>query len=622
MLIRSLQFLIGQTAIHITIYSAENNTMLLITTALESAWREGRSVCFLGEWCFVYSRREIIKKYPYELLNYHWDDKKKAHSDFKYLDILNKQLLQELTVVLNILHGKKYSEKTWNTLIGYWLTQFTAVVFDRWSMIDCAVKKYDNLETVILDIKPDSCVPNNSSEAGQFFINDRWNHYIYGLLIKKWTNIKIIKQEDLHFKIIKKTKYYDVVLLKLKKQIKVTINWLQNLYPCSSTYVFAGEYLSIFDKIKLALSLGSGVKYKLFLDSKKIDLDVNFRKWNVVNDTCNNQFETIVRSLLPEFMPRTFLEGFQVCNNENTVKSSNQKEKVIFTTNYHFNNDAFKRSCMEKIENGVRLVIGQHGGGPFHKYNGGTAFELAIADLYLSSGNENCGKNGKITDVGQLFNRLKYNKYTKKGCGLLVTVAMPRYSFDLRSMAIAGQMIGYFEDQFAFYEALTNEIKEQFNIRLYSEDYDWSQKQRWIDRFPLARFDSNKKIDKSIWHSRLVVATYAATTYNQALASNIPTIIYWNTEHWELSVESDPFFEELKRVGIFHATPQSAAQQVVNIWDDIDKWWYSSDLQSVREKYCRAFAYKPKDLVKKIKKALVEEVNIYDQEKNKKCLKS
>ena len=169
---------------------------------------------------------------------------------------------------------------------------------------------------------------------------------------------------------------------------------------------------------------------------------------------------------------------------------------------------------------------------------------------------------------------------------------------------------------------MTNEIKEQLNIRLYSDDYDWSQKQRWIDRFPLVRFDSNKEIGKSIGQSRLVVATYAATIHNLALASNIPTIIYWNTQHWELSVESDLLFEELKRVGIFHTTPQSAAQQVVNIWDDIDKWWYSPDLQSVREKYCRAFAHKPKDLVKKINKVFVEEVNIYDQEENKKCLKS
>ena len=40
--------------------------------------------------------------------------------------------------------------------------------------------------------------------------------------------------------------------------------------------------------------------------------------------------------------------------------------------------------------------------------------------------------------------------------------------------------------------------------------------------------------------------TYAATTYNETLASNIPTIIYWNPEHWGLSAESDLFFEELK----------------------------------------------------------------------------
>jgi putative transferase (TIGR04331 family) len=587
--------------------------IFLLTTALDHAYKSDESYLFLGEWCSLYSRRKAIKNISYQLLSYHWDDRKKAYADFKYLEILNKQLLQELSVILNNIHGKKYSEKTWNVLIGYWLTQFTAVVFDRWSMIDCAVKKYDNLETVILDIKSESCVPNDSSEAGQFFINDRWNHHLYGILIKKWSNIKTIqKQEAVHSKVIKKNKYHDTVLLRLKKQIKVAINWLLNLPPRSSIYIFGGAYLSFFDKIKLILSLKGAVNNRLFFDSEKIELDVNFRKWNMVNDTYNNKFEEIVRSLLPEFMPKTFLEGFQGCNNENTIKSCNQKEKVIFTSGYHFSSDVFKRFYMEKIENGVRLVIGQHGGGPLHKYNGGTTFELAIADAYLSTGSGNCKKNSKIKNIGQLFNRLKYNKYNKNGCALLVTVAMPRYSFDLRSMAIAGQMIGYFEDQFAFYGALTNKIKEQLNIRLYSSDYDWGQKQRWMDYFPAVKFDSNKKMDKSIGQSRLVIATYAATTYNQTLASNIPTIIYWNPEHWELSVESDLFFEEMKRVGIFHTTPQSAAQQVVKIWDDIDKWWYSPDLQSVREKYCRAFAHKPKDLVKKIKRALVEEAHIYD----------
>ena len=62
--------------------------MLLVTTAMEESWRIGEELCFLGEWCFLYSRRGIKKKYPYELLYYHWDDKKKANSDFKYFSAI------------------------------------------------------------------------------------------------------------------------------------------------------------------------------------------------------------------------------------------------------------------------------------------------------------------------------------------------------------------------------------------------------------------------------------------------------------------------------------------------------------------------------------------------------
>ena len=60
-------------------------------------------------------------------------------------------------------------------------------------------------------------------------------------------------------------------------------------------------------------------------------------------------------------------------------------------------------------------------------------------------------------------------------------------------------------------------------------------------------------------------------------------------------------------MGIFHDTPQSAARQVLKIWDNIDEWWYEEELQSVREIYCRAFAHRPKNLIKRIKKVLVDE---------------
>ena len=68
-------------------------------------------------------------------------------------------------------------------------------------------------------------------------------------------------------------------------------------------------------------------------------------------------------------------------------------------------------------------------------------------------------------------------------------------------------------------------------------------------------------------------------------------------------------FEELEKVGILHKTPESAATQVNNIWNDIDSWWFSSEVQSIRKEYCRLFAYLPNDILHRIKKSLIDVVN-------------
>ena len=58
---------------------------------------------------------------------------------------------------------------------------------------------------------------------------------------------------------------------------------------------------------------------------------------------------------------------------------------------------------------------------------------------------------------------------------------MPRYVFDLRSMALAGEVLDYFKDQFLFYNSLPLDIQKKMIIRLYPEDYGWNQKQRWLN---------------------------------------------------------------------------------------------------------------------------------------------
>ena len=45
-----------------------------------------------------------------------------------------------------------------------------------------------------------------------------------------------------------------------------------------------------------------------------------------------------------------------------------------------------------------------------------------------------------------------------------------------------------------------------------------------------------------------------------------------------------------RNVGIFHETPVSAAQKMIEVWDAVESWWISYEGQNVRKKFCDMFA--------------------------------
>ena len=139
-------------------------------------------------------------------------------------------------------------------------------------------------------------------------------------------------------------------------------------------------------------------------------------------------------------------------------------------------------------------------------------------------------------------------------------------------------------------------MREKVLIRVNNVDYDWSLPSRFNDLMPEVEVDfGHQNIRNLIKKSRLYISTYNATTYLESMAWNIPTIIFWNEEHWELKEDAKPYFELLKSVGIFHNSPQSAARQMVDIWDNVDDWWLSESVQKARLVFCKQFSNMPKD---------------------------
>jgi putative transferase (TIGR04331 family) len=129
-------------------------------------------------------------------------------------------------------------------------------------------------------------------------------------------------------------------------------------------------------------------------------------------------------------------------------------------------------------------------------------------------------------------------------------------------------------------------------IRLYHSDYGYNEKARWERALSKVNFSKdNSKIYQLVSDSRLVVYTYNVSTgYLEFINANIPTIIFWDMKSSPVSDDAIEIFEDLKNVGIFHNDPESAANHINLIWDNIDDWWNSENVRNARLNLCLKFA--------------------------------
>ena len=86
--------------------------------------------------------------------------------------------------------------------------------------------------------------------------------------------------------------------------------------------------------------------------------------------------------------------------------------------------------------------------------------------------------------------------------------------------------------------------------------------------------------------------------------ANFRTFLFWNPGHWELRPQAQPFYDELRKVGILHDLPESAATLVNEIYDNPLDWWMEPERQSARKHFCNQFALTSDDWLRDWKNEL------------------
>ena len=584
----------------------------LILTADESTWPQDNKepVLFLGEWCRRYSRKEVWQQLNAEISPYHWDDRQKLFNDYQYLQDLYEKLLSNLSNELNRIHSVNHSPRYWRILIGPWLGYFIHVLFDRWFMLKETIKKKEIFECNIIERDPMSIVSNDMGHFTKLYDDDDSNEAIYGQLLELcWSDKINIKKISVSPIDKKKKDNVDQTANStfFKKNFKKWIALFNKLFPKDDGYFFIASYLPFKIDLKLQMSLGQFPKIWQNQSAPETNPNIQQRQWWLVDHKLKDaSFEDIARQLIPLHIPTVYLEGYKKLVKTEGLLDWPKKPKIIFTSNAWFGDDVFKRWMAEKIESGTMLMVGQHGG-----HFGMTPFsfmekhQIDIADKWLSWGWSDKIRS-QIIPIGNFKNLRQRTGYNPNGRALMVETGLPRYSCYLTATPISSQFLDYLDDQQKFLKFLPRKICSQVLVRLYAKDFGWDQRERWKNKMPEVKIDSrNQNILKLIRKSRLCISTSNSTTYLESLKLNVPTIIFWNPKNWELKEKTKTYFELLKSVGIFHETPESAAQQIINVWDDIASWWDSKEVQNARQKFCEEYSRDIEGSIEKLKKVFI-----------------
>ena len=155
----------------------------LITTFNLKTWEEDNSI-FCGKWCIPFEKEKIISNN--KIIHFHWSDKSKLHKDYLYLEKIYKEILLELTIVLNNCHGTKLSPKSWNLLLSPWLISIITIIFDKYECIKSALKQNNKYKIKILKYENSDFSSYNYKD---FILNktssDDWHHIIFGDIVTK-----------------------------------------------------------------------------------------------------------------------------------------------------------------------------------------------------------------------------------------------------------------------------------------------------------------------------------------------------------------------------------------------------------------------------------------------------
>jgi putative transferase (TIGR04331 family) len=539
---------------------------------------------------------------------------KQKDLDFLETQDLERELFPPLCNLLNQHHGTNHQLRFWRIILGHWFQRYINVIFNRVKTLEQCETLYNISGTSIFDIDNYNLAPLDSYDAIFAFNDDVWNNKLYGRILSISKNSSYPKEKIS----INAGNGFKLNLPAKKATTKEKIiNWgfckldfLTKFLFRAKDALIISSYLPFKEVIKLHLSLMQVPQFfyperikKIRNPNQKLRSSLSKRLSLKVK---NNTYDNIFCELVFELLPVCYLEGFtDLLNSVHNLRWP-RNPKFIFTSNNFDTDEVFKLWTALKVETGTKYITGQHGNnyGTFRYMN--PSIEELTSDRFLT-----WGWTDNLPQHTPAFIFKKYKKDNRKlfnPSGGLLFIGDPLLH-RMEFWDTAFEFEESFKEHKKFIERLEGKIRNNLTIRVHPTD-------RFLRSFASSRwndYDSYLNIDDGICavnslisKSRLVIHGYDSTGILETLSQNIPTLAFWNNNLEHLRDSALPHYQLLIDAGIVHLNSDSVVLKVNEVWDDINQWWESKEIQDARNTFCERYARESQDRIQDIKKVLIK----------------
>ena len=557
----------------------EGQDWALATTALSDFWPSSRRLLFFGKWCFLPSNRAAREGRSCDVLDYPWNDFDRTNRDHAYCLEVYEKLLPGLVEVFNAMHHRSCSPDYWRLVLGYWLFNYIATLYERYIVAQAALDRHPEASTTGLSPE-DYQTPRSVGHFANLVVGDTFNLQMYTQILSWMGAGMSLRRLSTQPAGARSGTFLEQALASLSRQVarRARIVHLNSIFT-------AREMASLWVRSGLRIAPIIEQDHLHWSTRPEVDLERRAKLAEVPGD---DEFMTLLVRTLVSNTPSSYVEGYAAAVRE-TSKSWPRRPRLILTS-YLFSFEDFGKIWMaEQKERGNARVVGiQHGGAHgWYTRCFSTQHDQAVADECWSWGWEQSANYAAKGMPSPILNRTRMKRGSASDRVLVLPADPRRYARNFMRSPFGSQLDPYLEEFDRFLQAVSPDIRERLFIRVLATP-DEADKNFYTDRLGWSRFDdSNRSFPDSMRDSRVAVIAYTGTAFLENLAANHPSIFWWDSLMNPMRPEVQDHFDRLRESAILHHDPLAAAAQLNAIYEDPLDWWLSRPVQDARTSFLK-----------------------------------